>query len=262
MKKKTDAGYFGIQALKFTALELFGAMRQQLMVKTDLLAKAYDDNDYTRFMIAPIRTKNGMPQKNSLACSALDGFGGFFSKQFRIHDYLLGRRNCQRFIREFLCVPVSANNPIICYGYGDHSDDTSRLLFLNKNKSLPVIPDIRISPDQKSLILPSEEKEFPYPSIGFDYLTGLEGKVQFRLGMVMDHFIRTGNPEKLPSEWKMAPPIRRQSWISGHILKPLLRIATNLLLSLGKQLGKKIAARKFIDTVITDMSEKGLLKVK
>lgn len=261
-EKKTDAGYFGIQALKFTALELFGAMRQQLMVKTDLLAKAYDDNDYTRFMIAPIRTKNGMPQKNSLACSALDGFGGFFSKQFRIHDYLLGRRNCQRFIREFLCVPVSANNPIICYGYGDHSDDTSRLLFLNKNKSLPVIPDIRISPDQKSLILPSEEKEFPYPSIGFDYLTGLEGKVQFRLGMVMDHFIRTGNPEKLPSEWKMAPPIRRQSWISGHILKPLLRIATNLLLSLGKQLGKKIAARKFIDTVITDMSEKGLLKVK
>ncbi len=259
-EKKPDTGYFGLQALKFTAPQLFGAMRQQLMVKTDLLAKAYDDNDFTRFMIAPIRTKNGITQSNSLACSALDGFGGFFSKQFRIHDYLLGRRNCQRFIREFLCVPVTANNPVICYGYGDQREDNSLSLFLNNHGWLPVIPDIRISPDQKSLILPLEEKEFPYPSIQLKYLVNLEKKVQIRVGAILDNLSISTDPEISRPVLLSARKIGRQSWFTRKIVKPLLSFAMKLLYTFGKFIGKKLAARKFIDTVILDIDARGLLE--
>ena len=111
--------YFDLQAIKFATTQLLGAMRQQLMIKSDLLEKAYDDFDYSRFMIAPVRTSGGITQKESIACGALGGFGGFFNRDFRVHDFMLGRRNCQRFIQNYFCVPESDKNPVIQFGYGN-----------------------------------------------------------------------------------------------------------------------------------------------
>ena len=258
---KPNANYFDLQALKFTLPQLFGAMRQQLMVKTDLLERAYSDTDYTRFMVAPIRTKKGKTQKYSIACGSLGGFGGFFSKQFRIHDYLLGRRNCQRFIQQYFCVPVSANHPIIKFGYEDLSSDAITMIQVNNGVSLPIIPDIRIAEDQKTLRLPPEEEEFPFPSISLKYLLNLQKKIQTRFGIVLDN-IKTGiNPEDdehLVNQ--IVKNIRKKSWFSKIIITPIVKLVTKVFLWMGKCVGKKIAAEKFIDAVVTDMDEKGLLQ--
>jgi hypothetical protein len=258
---KPSENYFDLQALKFTTTQLFGAMRQQLMVKTDLLERAYDDNDYTRFMIAPIRTKSGVTQKYSIACGALGGFGGFFSKEFRIHDYLLGRRNCQRFIQQYFCVPISANNPIIQYGYESLDEAELRYLLIGKQNSFPIIPDIRLSRDQSSLVRPTTEEEFPFPSIGLRYLIELEKKVQVRFGAVLNYVKNSYNPlSEANSVNPVVERIRKKPWFSRKILQPIIDLIVYCFISMGKSTVKKMAAKKFIDTVITDMDERGLLQ--
>ncbi len=258
---KPAANYFDLQALQFTSQQLFSAMRQQLMIKTDLLEKAYDDNDYTRFMIAPIRTKDGVAQKNSIACGALGGFGGFFSKKFRIHDYMLGRRNCQRFIQQYFCVPISANNPIIQYGYGGFTREEIQFLQEKNLKSLPIIPDIRLAQDQASLVKPSVEEEFLYPAIGLKYLTGLEKKLKTRFGVVFNNLANNDNPEsETHTKNPIVQQIRRKSWLIRVIVKPIKAFIASQIISIGKRVGKNLAAEKFIDAVITSMDEKGLLK--
>ncbi len=259
---RPNANYFGRQALKITAPQLFVTMFQQLRVKTDLLAKAYDENDFSRFMIAPIRTRNGITQENSLACGALGGFSGFLSKKFRIHDFLLGRRNCQRFIREFLCVPVSANNPVIKYGYDDLTAEARQFLLSGNKKSLPILPDIRLSPDLKTVIRPPEELEFPYPAVDRDELNKLEKKVQIRLGVLLDQITLCDLKGMPPSGEREIPPISGRSWVSAGALHPIAELAGKLLWFFGKYFGKKLAARKLMDHVTAELARTGLLDQK
>jgi hypothetical protein len=63
----------------------------------------------SRFVIAPSdnRAPSGTP---ALQCASLGAFGGFFERGFRAHDFQLGRRNCQQFLRRHFALP--ANNPI------------------------------------------------------------------------------------------------------------------------------------------------------
>jgi predicted acylesterase/phospholipase RssA len=256
-----SANYFDLEALKFTVPKLLGAMRQQLMVKTDLLEKAYADDDNTRFMIAPIRTKGGITRKYPLACGALGGFGGFFSKKFRIHDYMLGRRNCQRFIQQYFCVPVEAANPIIEFGYENLSKEELKIFWTKNKNSLPIIPDMRLSSDQKLLITPKVEEEFFFPSIGLKYLMGLEKKVQARFGIVFNHLPNGNNPDETNHPvHPVVQQIRKKSWFIRNILGPIEKFAAYLLICLGKKIGKNVAARKFIDAVVSDMDKMGLLR--
>lgn len=255
--EKPDANYFDLVAMKFAAPNLIGAMRQQLMLKTDLLEKAYSENDFSRFMIAPIRTKGGVTQKYSIACGSLGGFGGFFNKGFREHDYLLGRRNCQRFIQQFFCVPASAINPIIEYGY---KDINAAAIPGGNGKFRPIIPDIRLSDDNKHIVAPAEEKEPVYPSISLKYLMSLEAKAQKRFDAVLNNITNGNNPGKPSiSENPVVKRIRKRSWFGRNISGPLGTFAADKYLALGKSAGKDIAAEKFVDAVISDMYTRGLL---
>lgn len=258
---ESPADYFDLQAIKFATTQLLGAMRQQLMVKSDLLEKAYDDFNYSRFMIAPIRTTGGKTQKDSIACGALGGFGGFFNRDFRVHDFMLGRRNCQRFIQQYFCVSESANNPIIQYGYEDFGKDSIRFFMPETTDLLPLIPDIRISTDQKSIIKPEVEAEFQYPSISLKYLMNLEDKLQSRFKVVMDNILigkDPGSTEKTINP--VVKRIRKKSWFANNITGPVIGYTVEKVIAVGKKAGKNIAAEKFIDAVISDMDKRGLLK--
>lgn len=259
-QEKPLSNYLDIQELKFTFLGLIGAMRQQLLVKSDLLERVIDENDFSRFMVAPIRTKKGIKQMNSLACGAVGGFGGFFSKKFRIHDFLLGRRNCQRFLQEYLCVPLDAKNPIIQTGYGHLKQDELSLFLPSDGKSLPIIPDIRLSQDKNVLEKPAAEEEFAYPSIELKYLMQLERKVKNRLGAVLKNLSNGTDNEntKVPVN-PFVRSARRESWYLRYFVSPTKNFVANRLFSILKITGKDLVARKFIDAIITDMDEKGLL---
>lgn len=63
---------------------------------------------YSHFLIAP-RKKN-LTGSEALASTSLAAFLGFMAKAFRHHDYMLGRRNCQQFLRDVFA--LDKTNPI------------------------------------------------------------------------------------------------------------------------------------------------------
>lgn len=85
---------------------LFKTMMNQPLFKVEDIELARHDDIYSRFLIVPSRSdRDG---KSAIASATLGGFGGFFDRNFRIHDFELGRRNCQRFLRTHFGIPVSA----------------------------------------------------------------------------------------------------------------------------------------------------------
>ncbi len=94
------------------APRLFSTLIDQARFKPDELMLAEDERVYSRYMIAPERPANRNPESKlyPIACGVLGGFGGFLHHSFRHHDYLLGRRNAQAFLRANFSLPVS--NPL------------------------------------------------------------------------------------------------------------------------------------------------------
>ena len=86
---------------------LLGVYKEQARFEPGELALAASDDVYSRFLVAPVRPEpgtNGGPANDDysgpwIACGALGGFSGFLSRSYRLHDYWLGRRNCQQFLR-------------------------------------------------------------------------------------------------------------------------------------------------------------------
>jgi hypothetical protein len=91
---------------------LVGALIDQARFKPDELAQAANDKIFSRFVISPTRPSNGnaVAAKYPIACGALHGFSGFLDQSFRHHDYLLGRRNAQAFLRWNFALPET--NPL------------------------------------------------------------------------------------------------------------------------------------------------------
>ena len=80
---------------------LLSALIDQARFKPEELQLAANDTCFSRFMISPTRNGNGSAAAKQfpIACGVLSGFGGFLHESFRRHDYLLGRRNAQAFLR-------------------------------------------------------------------------------------------------------------------------------------------------------------------
>jgi len=89
---------------------LLGNLKAQGRFNSQDFVLAMSDQVFSRFLIAPIRTKSD-PKESHLASSGVSGFAGFFHEALREHDFFLGRRNCQRFLENYLC--VSRDNPIV-----------------------------------------------------------------------------------------------------------------------------------------------------
>ncbi|MGA8170858.1 MAG: hypothetical protein WB816_08515 [Methylocystis sp.] len=90
-------------------VSLFSALMPSLIdqarFKPDELALAANKEHASRYLIGPSRDVNNVPQRYGIASGLLGGFGGFIHRDFRDHDYQLGRRNCQQFLRTSFAVP-------------------------------------------------------------------------------------------------------------------------------------------------------------
>ncbi|HEX5168091.1 MAG TPA: patatin-like phospholipase family protein [Cyclobacteriaceae bacterium] len=120
---------------------ILGTLRSQSLFKIEELLRAGDREKNDRFLIAPIRyTETDNLAKNAIACGFFSGFGGFLAREFREHDYQLGRRNAQRFLDRYFSVSIEAAakengwnvNPD--YVYVDKKD---------KQSYYPIIPIIK-----------------------------------------------------------------------------------------------------------------------
>ena len=96
---------------------LFPSLIDQARFKPDALFLAADPDHASRYLIGPRRVADNdhdhmeqgygihREQRYGIASGLLGGFGGFVSRKFRDHDYQLGRRNCQWFLRDFFALP-------------------------------------------------------------------------------------------------------------------------------------------------------------
>lgn len=89
---------------------LIGAWKNQARYDSRDLLLAADSNIFSRFMITAKREGELVGAK-SIATACATAFGGFLDQRFRRHDYLLGRKNCQDFLKTTFCLPSS--NPLV-----------------------------------------------------------------------------------------------------------------------------------------------------
>lgn len=90
-------------ALAAVLPKVLAAMKGEARFKLDELLAAADARICSRFLMSPSRGED-LAGAAAIACGALGGFGGFFDEAFRAHDFALGRRNCQQFLRRHFTV--------------------------------------------------------------------------------------------------------------------------------------------------------------
>ncbi len=158
-------------------MPLFDAWKMQCRFKPAELALAHCDEIYSRFLVAPSRG-DIKPTTHPLAAGGLGAFLGFCHESFRIHDYLLGRRNCQQFLLQHFSLP--ATNSIIKAGYCDSSGVLLPQFAKHQTTSgeWPIIPLIGD--------LAKQEEQLPKWPKGIFKPEKLSELLKVRIAMVLD----------------------------------------------------------------------------
>ena len=100
-----------VESLVRSAASTATALLEHAQFSTREIALASDPGTRSRFLMTAVRSVDGrhVEGEAALAGGALDSFGGFLSMHYRHHDFMLGRRNCQRFLEQHLT--LAASNP-------------------------------------------------------------------------------------------------------------------------------------------------------
>lgn len=114
---------------------------------TDLLL-ATDPDVASRFLLTAGRD-DSRGQRHwggaALTTSGASAFLGFAFRDYRVHDYLLGRRNCREWLRKHFHLPAS--NPL----FGDFPSKAAAQEYRREGDMLPIIPLV----DDARLALPA-----------------------------------------------------------------------------------------------------------
>jgi hypothetical protein len=153
----------------FVGKTLIPALIDQARFKASDLIAASDPNVYSRYLISPTRVKDS--KSPALACGSLYAFGGFLDEQFREHDFQLGRRNCQWFLRKHFTLHPS--NPI----FGAEADPDAPL-----DAERPIIPLVGTA-DIAIEALP------PWPTLPRQKLGEIRTALQHRLDALVPAFL-------------------------------------------------------------------------
>lgn len=146
--------------------KLLATLQNQVLFRQEDLLDALSDSSTTRFLIEPIRRKNGRIVNTPIACGALGGLAGFFDKSFREHDFELGRKNCREFLHYHFAEREDANHFI---HQGWTRGMKKRFRFYKKDKQgnmvafLPIIPDVNVlnAETGKYKVQPNPLPDFP-----------------------------------------------------------------------------------------------------
>ena len=209
----TDAGVLSVVSQK-----LVGMLIDQARFKPQELTLALDETVFSRFAILPEpQVLTPASSRLPIACGALGGFSGFLDRSFRHHDYCLGRRNAQAFLRNHFCLPRSNDlfKPWIAAGGDERAwyiDGTGRpgggvrtvaetvrtdaAPEPNQVPALPIIPltrrlreEIRLGAEDRPRI-PDERA-----------LKRLEDRLDTRLGLVIERFVDQDIRDLVPLGW-------------------------------------------------------------
>lgn len=138
-----DQRFDGSDDLSTTLVNTLTTLIDQSRMKPSILIDAMDSGNAGHYLIAPVRyvENNGVEEalegKYAIACGSVAGFGGFINKEFRVHDYFLGRMNCEKFLRDHFTVPAHTTNPIFAEGYRHVANKEK---FMSNDGRLQIIP--------------------------------------------------------------------------------------------------------------------------
>lgn len=193
---------------------LLSAMKNQTRFKPEELLTAVDDPHAHRQLIAPSRRVGGERAPFPLAGGALDGFGGFLERGFRLHDFHLGRLNAQRFFHEHFRLPGA--HPLFSAW-----SPAQRRHFADAEGRLPVLPLLGGAAEP----LPAP----PWPRLPPGRLEHLAHLLRRRslalLPLAVEHLLARSSR---PMRWITRLLARQQSrgWVAAlvdHIRQDLLR---------------------------------------
>jgi len=181
---QADTGLFGV------AGAIFQSLMAQAKFKIDELRLARDPTVFSRFVITPTRRKTGREGAKdrwpALASNSLIHFGGFLNEAFRRHDFLLGRRNCQRFLQKYFILP--ADNPLFG-GWPQRLKEAGspylRVIHVDGNDIyyLPIIPLVG------DLNGETREPQPPWPEMPVAELKKLRKGIKIRTKLVLDQMV-------------------------------------------------------------------------
>ena len=149
---------------------ILGALMGQARFKPEDLGLMQNDDVYSRAMIAPKR--GNVVSDKAIATSGLGAFLGFFSEHYRHHDFVLGRRNAQRFLSSYFGLPADRNPSI------DHK--TNVRLVDERSDHSPIIPLYGTARDM-------EVKPAPWPKNVMTNANHLRPELEERLGQSVRH---------------------------------------------------------------------------
>jgi hypothetical protein len=188
------------------ARALLPILKNQARFKPDELAAALDDQVFSRWLIAPTRAKTVTQDETyAIATGVLAGFGGFLDESFRAHDYQLGRRNCQRFLKKVFV--VGERNPLVWDENGgrpkwsDAAFQDSRFRYLDEKKQKHFCPIIPLVGDAEP-----EVPEPVWPRIDGRRLDGIEKRIEARTAYVVPKLLNFKSVSPLLN-WAL-----RQAW--------------------------------------------------
>jgi hypothetical protein len=165
-----------------------------------------DPEAFHRYIIAPRRDSAPEARTRShLASGSVGGFGGFLSEEFRAHDFQLGRRNCQQFLRDVFALPDDEGNrnPLFAAGWTEEARDHYRVVEgpdgLDRPRGtvpgegdrvyLPIIPLWGTAAEEVALM--------DWPRYDRDRLDTLRDQVEKRLDAVARRLIDRSTPSRL-----------------------------------------------------------------
>ncbi|NIF04788.1 hypothetical protein F3J23_04975 [Chryseobacterium sp. Tr-659] len=169
--------------LKDLIFKLIGTFRNQSMFKQEDILSALD-MERSRFLIYP--SKRGF---YFLASGLIEGFSGFFKKSFREHDYQLGRKNCQTFLRYYFGNDFSefeketgtqlTPDQKEIFGY----DANYKIPDKNQDLRFPYIPDLLLLKYKRSDEIPVPV----YKGLSIQEFKKINSKIEERLRVIIDN---------------------------------------------------------------------------
>lgn len=184
---------------------LLRALRNQVMFNQEGILGALDLSNRTKFLIEPVRkTKvNGkwVRSKNDLASAPIGGFAGFLSRDFRAHDFQLGRKNCQAFLRHYFAIPSADIEQRLSIKPSERImkryEFSVPAMDVNGEKFFPIIPDMRVlrnfnnQVDSAKYGEDAEIQEQPYPKLSFsDFESRYKSKIKNRIGLIVKYLLK------------------------------------------------------------------------
>ncbi len=196
-KSKEDRAEFSFEKDMLSVLgKLLTAVTNQMKVKAEDYMLAMQEGYAGQFLVSPSRYFKDPDGKivdafgeRAIACGTLAGFGGFISKEFRVHDYYLGRFNCEIFLRDYFTIPEEAltKNPIFRNGYEGVNKQQFKSL---KDNSYQIIPIFSPRPEEEYFPMPTFKNGQNWPLIREEIIDKLEPHIQGRVPKVTLNIVK------------------------------------------------------------------------